>query len=116
LPLAVRKRRVDRAAADAGHRMRPGLPGGRIGIGADVGLGGEVADGVVGEGLDSTCFGDPRRPARCGAERAMPAQIFSNLIFEATFLRPWLRAHRTCKWTVKDVAMVFLNLHAGGDE
>jgi len=32
--------------------MRPGLAGGRVGVGADVGLGGEVADGVVGEGLD----------------------------------------------------------------
>ena len=44
--------RVDRAAGDGGDSMRPGLPGGRIGVGADIGLGGEVADGVVGEGLD----------------------------------------------------------------
>jgi hypothetical protein len=43
--------RIDRAATDGGDGMRPGLAGGRIAIGADIRLGGQVADGVIGEGL-----------------------------------------------------------------
>ncbi len=65
----VREGRVDGAAADAGDGVRPGLPGGRIGIRADIGLGGEVADGVVGEGLHQ------RRRRQANGRRGQPVEL-----------------------------------------
>jgi hypothetical protein len=45
----VGERGADHAAADAHHRVRMRRPGRRIGIAADVGLGDEIAERVVGD-------------------------------------------------------------------
>jgi hypothetical protein len=59
---------VDRPAGDGRDGVRPRLPGCGIGIGADVGLGGEVADGGVGEALAQ------RRRHQADRRRGQPVQ------------------------------------------
>jgi hypothetical protein len=56
----VGEARGDGAAGDTGHRMRLRRACGRIGIGADVGFGSEIADRIVGEALGCVAIGVDR--------------------------------------------------------